>query len=95
VIQAAILVQELQILNACLVMEVLNLMQIAVRAVRIFMIPILRAVETATVLVLLAAQDQPQVVSPVKLDFPLIQIHIRATLQQSFVIPAVKLVVEN
>ena len=68
--QAAVLAQELFPLNALHAAEVLNLMQLAARAVRTFMIPLIQNVESVIILVLLVALARRQAVFLVNQDLP-------------------------
>ena len=66
--QAAVLAQELFPLNALHAAEVLNLMQLAARAVRTFMMLLIQSVEYVTILALRVLPAQRQAVSLVNPD---------------------------
>ena len=68
--QAAVLVQELFLLNALHAAEVSNLMLQAARAVLTFMIPLIQNVESVIILVLLVALARRQAVFLVNQDLP-------------------------
>ena len=68
--QVAVLAQELFPLNALHAAEVLNLMQLAARAVRTFMILLIQNVDFAIILVLLVALALRQAVFLVNQDLP-------------------------
>jgi len=68
--QVAVLAQELFPLNALHAAEVLNLRQLAARAVRTFMILLIQNVDFAIILVLLVALALRQAVFLVNQDLP-------------------------
>jgi hypothetical protein len=70
VTQVAVLAQELFPLNALHAAEVLNLMQLAARAVRTFMIPLIQNVDYVIILVLLVVLALRQAVFLVNQDLP-------------------------